>query len=309
MNARRIKIPETKDQWLSNRSMGIGGSDAGAVLGVNDYTSPYTLWCIKTGRIKQDQVNNESVKVGHDLEGYVAKRFTEATGKKVRRSGYSFESIDHPFMLANVDRFVVGENAILECKTANALTKYDYENGEIPASYRAQCVHYMAVTGAEKVYLAVLVMGKGFYWFKIDRDEDEVNELIEAEENFWSMVENNTEPEIDGTDSTKDTIDKLYPEGTEYTADIHGYEDILKKYIETKDKIKSLESDLKTYELQIKSLMKDSSHGLADGFDIKWKTVESNRFDSSSFKKDHPDLADQYTKKSSFRRFEVKNIV
>ena len=45
------------------------------------------------------------------MEDYVAERFMEATGKKVRRSNAMYVSDRHPFMMANADRLVVGENA------------------------------------------------------------------------------------------------------------------------------------------------------------------------------------------------------
>ena len=33
----------THDEWLDLRKTGIGGSDAGTILGVNPYSSPYAL--------------------------------------------------------------------------------------------------------------------------------------------------------------------------------------------------------------------------------------------------------------------------
>ena len=87
-NVIKHKLPSTREEWLSKRLKGIGGSDAGSILGFNPYKSAYTLWCEKTGRIHND-IDNESMRLGRDLEDYVAQRFTEATGKKVRKSGFS----------------------------------------------------------------------------------------------------------------------------------------------------------------------------------------------------------------------------
>lgn len=172
------KLPKTREEWLYDRLKGIGGSDVGAVLGLNKYKSAYTLWAEKCGLLQDEEEDNEAMRVGRDLEQYVADRFTEATGKKIRKSGFSFQSEKHPFMLANVDRLIVGEKAGLECKTASALTRCDFENGDIPPSYYCQCMHYMAVTGFEKWYIAVLVMGKGFFWYEINRNEEEIEALI-----------------------------------------------------------------------------------------------------------------------------------
>lgn len=143
----KIVITErNKDDWLRLRKSGLGGSDAGAVCGLNPYSSPLQVFCDKTTEEVQDH-DNESMRQGRDLEEYVAKRFMEETGKKVRRSNFMYRSEEHPFMIADVDRLIVGEDAGLECKTANAYNADKWKDGKIPAHYIIQCCHYMAVTG------------------------------------------------------------------------------------------------------------------------------------------------------------------
>ena len=103
------------------RSTTIGGSDAAAILGLNPYKSPYALWAEKTGEGSSRRIfpQKEAVRLGTDLEEYVAKRFTEATGKKVRRENYTVFRDDMPYAHANYDRLVIGERAGLEIKTTN----------------------------------------------------------------------------------------------------------------------------------------------------------------------------------------------
>lgn len=81
-------LAKTKDldyeTWLKYRKLGIGGSDAGAICGLNPYVSPIAVYIDKT----IDEIpmkDNESMRQGRDLEQYVADRFTEVTGKRVRR--------------------------------------------------------------------------------------------------------------------------------------------------------------------------------------------------------------------------------
>ena len=175
---------------------GIGGSDAAAAIGMSPWKSPYTLWCEKTGIINND-VDNEAMRLGRDLEDYVASRFMEETGKKVHRSSFSFQNAEYPFMLANVDRIVVGEDAGLECKTTSALTRTKYDKGDIPIQYYVQCMHYMAVTGKKKWYIAILVLGIGFYWFEVNWDDEEIANLIQAEGEFWRyVIENKVKQEM-----------------------------------------------------------------------------------------------------------------
>ena len=155
----------SKAEWKILRQGGIGGSDVGAVCGVNSYVSPLDVYISKTEELQEEEEEKEAVRVGHDLEEYVAKRFMEATGLKVRRSNYMFQSVEHPFMLADVDRLIVGEDAGLECKTVNAYGECNWKDGKIPLSYLLQCYHYMAVTGKRMWYIAALIMGRDFVFY------------------------------------------------------------------------------------------------------------------------------------------------
>lgn len=71
----------SRDEWLQLRQKTIGGSDAAAIIGLNKWETPYSVWAEKTGRIAHTE-DNEAMRTGRDLEEYVAKRFEEATGKK-----------------------------------------------------------------------------------------------------------------------------------------------------------------------------------------------------------------------------------
>ena len=142
-----------REEWLRLRKSGIGGSDAGTICGLNPYSSPMKVYQDKVSETISDE-DNESMRQGRDLEEYVARRFMEATGLKVRRSNMMYRSEEHPFMLADVDRLVVGQDAGLECKTASAFNADKWKDGQIPAHYLVQCYHYMAVTGRKEWYIA-----------------------------------------------------------------------------------------------------------------------------------------------------------
>ena len=171
----------SKEEWLKLRKQGIGGSDAGAVCGLNPYTSPMDIYSDKTSDTITD-IDSEAMKQGKDLEHYVAGRFTDATSLKVRRSNAMYVSENHPFMIADVDRLIVGESAGVECKTASPYSADKWKDGNIPAHYLAQCYHYMAVLNTSSWYIAVIIYGKEFKFVKIERDEEIINNLIKIEE-------------------------------------------------------------------------------------------------------------------------------
>ena len=169
----------THAEWLALRKTGIGGSDAGAICGLNPYSSAIHVYKDKTSEEIMEE-DNESMRQGRDLEEYVARRFMEETGLKVRRSNMMYRNKEHPFMIADIDRLVVGEDAGLECKTASAYHADKWKDGAISDHYLIQCYHYMAVTGKKAWYIAVVILGKEFKYQKIIWDDNIIQNLTES---------------------------------------------------------------------------------------------------------------------------------
>ena len=131
-----------RNEWLKIRKTGLGGSDAGAVCGLNPHVSPMAVYRDKVSD-ETDMGDNEAMRQGRDLEEYVVQRFTEETGLKVRRSNKMYRSTEYPWMIADVDRMVAGGGAGLECKTVSVYKKDQWGDGGIPVHYLLQCYHYM----------------------------------------------------------------------------------------------------------------------------------------------------------------------
>ncbi len=297
----KLKLPATHDEWLDQRREGIGGSDAGAIVGLDPYKSPYTVWADKTGRLAPIE-DNEAMREGRDFEDYVARRFMEATGKKVKKSGFSFRSADHPFMQANVDRLIVGENAGLECKTTKPFSNALYESGEIPPHYYMQCLHYLAVTGLDKWYIAILVYGTGFYWFEIDRDEDAIQSLIAKEEEFWNLVQSDTPPDPDASKACTEVLGKLYRYSNGETADLSDLDGEITIY-ESARRVRDLaQKDMNEVENRIKAALGASEKGRFSKAKVSWKTSTSKRFDQSRLKREKPEIYDAYKTKETVSR-------
>lgn len=302
-------IGMSHEVWLTHRQKSIGGSDASAIIGLNQYSSPYTVWADKLGKLPPKE-DNEAMRLGRDLEDYVAKRFTEETGKKVRRENNIIINPKYPFAHANVDRLIVGEDAGLECKTTSILNLKKFKNGEYPPTYYVQCVHYMMVTGAKKWYLAVLVLGQGFYWFEIERDEDEIAALARSEEAFWKLVESKQAPEVDGTESTTNTLTTIYAEGNNNASvDLLAYDSTLKQYLSVGKQIKELKAVQDELANQVKAYMQTAGKGESANHKVSWVTASRNTFDKDSFIADHPGMdLSKYYKQSSYRTFKVSEI-
>lgn len=293
------------EEWLKHRQKSIGGSDAASIIGLNPWSSPYTVWADKLGKIPPKE-DNEAMRQGRDLEFYVAQRFCEATGKKVRRENNILINPDIPFAHANVDRMVVGEDAGLECKTTSALNMKNFKNGAFPDTYYVQCVHYMMVTGCKKWYLAVLVLNKEFMVFEIERDEEEIEALAKAEEEFWKLVEAKTSPATDGTASTTNTISILYPESNDDSVNLFAYESELQQYMALSAQIKELERLKDEVSNKVKAFLGEAGKGETDHYRVSWTATSRSTFDSKRFASDHRDIdLSEYYKTSTYRTFKV----
>lgn len=252
---------------------------------------------------------SEGMRQGTDLEEYVAKRFCEATGKKVRKCEYMLQSAENPFMIADVDRFVVGENAILECKTSLNRSGYSYEDANnIPAYQLVQCLHYMSIVGAEKAYLATLVFGKDFNIVEIKASDykDDIASLVQIEKRFWEEnVLKEVPPQPDGSERSTAIISEQFPAANEEIppVDLMGYSPQLHRLSELKKQITELTDEKTEIENTLKTALGEAPVGEYGDFRITWKNRESTRFDSKALKADMPDVYAKYAKTSSARMF------
>ena len=306
------KLVNTKamsyEEWLELRRHSIGGSEAGALLGLNPYASSLTLYLDKKGLSKPKETN-EAMRIGTDLEEYVAKRFEEKTGKKVRKDNFMYMHDEYDFITANVDREIVGENAGLECKTMSSFNNYDLEGGEVPAYYFSQCQHYMAVKGYERMYLAVLVFQKGIFINTIERNEEFIKGMIEAEVRFWTEnIEKNQMPAPDGSEASTDALNELYPESTARSIALPNADALIREYLSISTKIKELKEKQAEIKNKLCVRLGDAESGEDTHYKCSWKSQVSSRVDTDKLKKQFPAIYNEVLKKSESRVFRAKEI-
>lgn len=297
----------SREEWLELRKKYIGGSDASAVVGMNPYRSAYALWAEKTGKVAGFE-GNLTTQVGAYLEEFVAKMFETETGKKVQRRNATFVNDLYPFACANVDRLVVGEDAVLEIKTTNSipLMRTLRNSDEFPEAYYCQVVHYLAVTGKKKAYLAVLINCREFKVYELERDQSEIDALMDAEKEFWTHVESDTPPAVDGSQSASDTLQAIYPESNGETVDISAFNAILSERAQLDGQIKALTDLKKDCENKVKAFMKEAEKGESDKFRISYPSSVRRAFDVKAFAADYPTIdLDGYYKETTTRTFRV----
>jgi len=305
-----------RDQWLAVRKAGIGGSDAAAAVGLNPYKSQLELWMEKTGRdadLEKPDPNDTTHPVfwGTLLEPIVAAAYTQQTSNRIRKVNAVLRHPTIPFMLANLDREVIGgaDVQLLECKTAGEFGARLWREG-VPEYVQLQVQHQLAVTGKQAAHVAVLLCGQKLDVHLIERDDELIARLIELEARFWKFVESDTPPPADGSDSADRALRCLFPRDAGSTVDFSDHRDLsaafahlvtVRAEIETREQ---LESQLKQ---SIQQAMGEASRAIFETGEVTWmRSKDSAGVDLKKLLADHPEMQQQYgiTKPGS-RRFLV----
>ncbi|AXY24929.1 hypothetical protein CL176_02195 [Suicoccus acidiformans] len=307
---RGYDIAENHDEWLKLRSKGLGGSDIGSVLGLNPYKSPYQVWLEKTGQLEPEDLSDKvAIQIGNELEDLVARMFTQQTGKSVRKDNKTHYHKEYPFLLANIDRKVTAEHALLECKTTSAFNADQWKGDNIPASYLMQVQHYLNVLDYDRAYIAVIIGNHDFVYKEIEKDPELIDLYQEQAVKFWTEnVMQMIEPEVDGSYSTKQALESVAYEPGKAEPLQPAQREIAEYILSMKQDIK-LQQDLQK---QSENILKDYmaknelTELTSESMAITWKTVKRKTIDSKRLKTERPDIYEEYSKESSSKRFEIK---
>ena len=300
----------TNEEWLEWRKKGIGGSDVATICGLNKYKSALELWMEKRG-YKQDEEAGESAYWGTTLEHIVREEFIKRSGLEVDTINLMLKHPKYEFMLANVDGIVIdqeGKKCIFEAKTASAYKADQWKDDEIPEGYMLQIQHYMAVTGYERAYIAVLIGGNTFKYTVVDKDEELISMIIQIEKQFWDCVVSDIPPEVDGSESCTNMLNSLYASSKKGKSIIlpNEAQGLIEEYNKNKEK-ESYYTERKNECInKLKSLIEDNEVASINNSTITWKSSVSERIDTKKLKEEQPEIYNKYLKKINMRRFMIK---
>lgn len=286
---------DTREQWLEMRSRGIGSSDAAAVLGLSPWKSPLALYAEKIGLVEpEDLSEKEHVRWGNILEGPIAERYVEVTGRPVSDPGPFAVDVHpkYPYLLASVDRRIQSDGngrgpGILEIKTASAYKESEWLE-EPPVPYQIQLQHQLMVTGCTWGSLAVLIGGQKFYHVDLEINEPFCGLLLNAELDFWDRVERRDPPPADGSESTQKALAAMYPQDSGETVALSNDAwSLAGELAEIKEQIKEYEARRREIENRIKAELGAASKGLfSDGSGFTYKTQKRGPYfvDAAEFR-------------------------
>lgn len=185
----RGEAPSTED-FLSARREGVGGSDAGAIAGVDPYRTAYDVYREKHGFDVEPHISNH-IKRGRGMEALVFGEYLEARPDDtlthpVPRASHP----QHPWMIGHMDAIITSPSregpGVLEVKAPSRAMFAKIKAEGVPLSWRMQLQHYLAITGYEWGVFAIFCADSWeLMLIDVDRDDDVITNLIAVEEDFW----------------------------------------------------------------------------------------------------------------------------
>lgn len=314
----------SRQDWLALRQSGIGGSDIAAIIGVSPYATAYDIYQSKTQPVNED--TNEFAYWGTVLEDTVAREFSKRSGLKIQNVNFLMRHPEHRWAIANIDRAIINRDVsgnvrfkdgklttdqIVEIKTASEYVGKNWgleESDEVPDQYQCQAQWYMGVTDTQVCHMAVLIGGNKYRQYKIERHQDFIDYLFEAAESFWTNnVLAGVEPDATTLQNAKDKYPRHNPDTTLDVEPDSEAAKVFEYYESLKAQEKEVKAALELAQTDLICQIQDNEALAIDGEVVAtYKVQVSNRFNSSQFRKDMPELAEKYNKQSESRVMRVK---
>jgi len=271
----------TKEQKTA-RLKGIGGSDVAAILGISKWQTAHGLYLEKRGEVPdEDREGSEILEFGSKLELVIAETFAERNNFAVRKRHQHFQHKEYPFLMANIDRSIDGQQSVLECKTAGQFMVSEWGpsgSDEFPDAYRLQLQHYMTVMGYPTGYLAVLIGGNQYRQYYLEHDAELADMMIKACVEFWGRVEDGDPPDLDFSHRTTDALLKrIYPgtngEQIDLPDDIQPWHDVM---VQAKARIKEDDAVVSACKNRISAAVGDNAIGVLPSRVEQYKRSQVN---------------------------------
>ena len=308
---------KTEEEWHELRKEGIGGSDIGAILGLNKHSSPLKIYRIKKGIWAEDVEDNVYIKKGKELEHLIFQNYVvpemESQGYRVVHPEHVFVNKQFTWLRANCDGLAMPktvpsnpeDNVIIEIKWVSEWADVNWDAEEyygVPASYYAQVQHYMTVTGAKKAKIfAMFDKDWRVKIYTIPYNPSFCCNLLYKSKEFYDNLLAGVSPEI------TPTLDKdMMPEALELSSRLstvksEEMDTVIGNYITVKQRIKDLEKELDTYYNEAVRMYLDGKRP-AGPFKMSMYTCKTSKFDSKKFAEDYPEVYERYKTITEYTR-------
>jgi putative phage-type endonuclease len=294
------------------RRSGIGGSDIAKIVGQSKWGGPMDVWLEKIGQ-SAPLIETERMRWGKILEDAVAREYAHKVGRKVRRANQTLRAASAGWRMAHIDRAVIvpagDPRRGLECKTADHFASSDFgEEGtdQVPPDYALQCHWYLGVTGWDVWDLAVLIGGNQHRIYTIERDDELVELLFTAADDFWhNHVVPRVPPPIDGTEASRRYLESQHVAPLDEIPMSDRMFGLAHRYATLKAEIKEREKAVDETGNAIRECMDGQGLSARDNVKVRWSVVKTSRIDTTALRESAPEIAAKYTKEAEEHRLTV----
>lgn len=253
--------PSGSSEWHEQRANSIGGSDVASILGVSPYRSALTLWAEKKNLLPATQAT-QAMLLGNFLESGIVEAYRANHPEyEVTSPGGTWESLNNSRFHANPDGFIeneFGDTSVLEIKFTTQYWK------ELPKHYEAQVLWYMYITGLHNPATVCAVTGGGYREFIVEYDRTLAEDTARAVESFLELLDTNSEPEIDESESTLETVRQM-SDYSEDEIDLDDYETEIAALFSASNMLKVWEQQTRMRKSQIIKAMQGKRWGYVNG--------------------------------------------
>lgn len=268
------------EAWHAARRQGCGASDVGALLGFDNYRSPWQVWAEKTGHpLAPDFTGNPATRLGEALEPWLLTMAGELTGYQDSASRPPHRLYRHPhhaWRRCSPDGIYYTPKAdftglnleLVQAKTAGLQTgrAHGWTDTTIPLGYELQARWEMHVMGATTNHIVALIAGRGLCHYPIHRDLEVENQLVEQVDEWWQRhIINGDEPPLTGRDAA--IVAALYPKVERRRIDLDDTDAIAHWQAYRDAHLDATEADQRKAEAAtaLKALLGDAHYGYVDG--------------------------------------------
>lgn len=295
------------DHQRELRRKHIGSSDTPAILGLSPYKTAWDIWADKTGMLEdREQTTSEAADIGNMIEGVLLDWASDRTGLPIVKNQYrvhadgilsaSHDALAHP-----------AERTGYEAKTAGIVRgwvpreEWGAEGtDEVPDRVMVQCMHQMIVSGLDLVWVPALLAGRGRVLYRVDRNQELCDLIMERCIEFWGMVQSGTPPSSTATLDVAKHIRRV--DGKRVTIPAT----VVSAWRMAKEKADEAKAMAEAAEAEMLRTVGDAQIAESEAGVLTIKPVKSVRLDTDAFRTAHADLFKQFSKSSSYNRLTFK---
>ncbi len=305
--AAELVLPDGVDRehWLAARRTGFGGSDIAGLLGMSRWSSPYQVWLDKTGRAAEEP-DTWAMFRGREDETKLRRWFTRETGITVETTGM-WRSLAHPLAFANPDG-LTSDGGLIECKSHSWRMGEEWDEDQVSDGAELQTQWYLGVLDLPHAWVIAQIGDDEPVIRRVERDRLLFAHLAKTADRFWRDHIANDNPPAFTSPSDLDAVKAQHPRAETETAvaDPADVAPVIARIREAKARAKAAQADADIAEAELVALIGDATDLTAGGRVVARRPeVHTTRLDGRRLRADHPDLADEYTTTSTYRRLTI----